>query len=403
MGFGTVRVGRLILREAYQPAAESFDGMTGGGRKLAIAGQEASPPLSVADVGAIHDDIMGLQGMFLPVTFTDKADRNGYYLVTDSTATLNAWGTEVVTCDWTISLSRVGAGSEVDVESRLGNAQTRDNTHGGTGERWHAPPIGHTAYWSAATTPSTMTRTGSDGPMTVYRGVPVGVNPRFACPVEDYPAGRARFLDALGRERSGIRMAVDPVGWELSNSLARVVWDAGGLKIACWDAAAGVWETKRFLVTVGGTTLETPDHATLVRNDFEVVILRLLWSLPVAGRSGVDITLRRGARLAEFYVTASPAGTITAGLETPESTTSGAGWITASSNDLAGNRFIVCSAGSYTASTPTSKISVTSAAAMDFAAGLVVGGSSAVSGDGASALYSQYLGTVPERVQGARR
>lgn len=402
MGFGTVQVGRLRLREALTPATEAFDGMSGG-RKLSITGQEASPPLSIADVAAVHDDVLGLPGSFVPVTFTDKADRNGYYQVTDANASLTAWGSEVVTCDWTIGLARVGADSEVDVESRLAGPLTRSNTHAGSGERWHAPPVGHTAYWSAATVPSTMVRTGADGAMTVYRGVPVGVNPRFACPVDAYELGRVRFLDALGRERSGVRWAVDPVGWELSNSLTRVTWDAVGLKVAAWDPASEVWESKGFAVTVSGTTLRTPDHATVIRNDYEVVIVRLLWSLPVAGRTSVDVTLRRGARLAEFYVSASPAGTITAGLEVVEATTAGSGWITATSNDPAGNRYMVASAGTFTASTPTAKISVSSASNMDFAAGLVVGGSSAVSGDGASALYAQLLGSAPERVQGIRR
>jgi len=401
-GFGTVRVGRLALREAYTPASESTD-PTSGARKLTISGQEAAPALSVADVAAVHDDIMGLSGLFVPVTFTDKAARNGYYQVTDTNATLNAWGSEVVTCDWSIGLQRVGADSEVDVESRLAGPLTHSNTHSATGERWHAPPIGHTSYWSAATVPSTMTRTGSDGAMTIYRGVPVGVNPRFVCPVSSYGLGRVRFLDALGRERSGVRMAVDPVGWELSNNLVRVTWDAVGLKVAAWDPAAELWEQKGFTVTVSGTTLRTPDETTVIRNDFEAVTIRLLWTLPVAGRSGVDVTLRRGSRLAEFFVTASPAGTITAALEVVEATSAANGWITATNNDVAGNRFMICSAGTYTASTPNARISVTSASSLDFAAGLVVGGGSAAAGDDAATLYAMYLGAAPELVRGARR
>lgn len=398
MGFGTVQVGRLRLREAHTPAAETFDSAV---RKLTVTGQEASPGLSPADVGTVQDDILGLPGLFLPVTFTDKRDRDGYYLVSDTTASLMSWNGEVVTCDWTINLVRAGADSEIDLESRMAGGLTHDNEHSVTGERWHAPPIGHTAYWSADTTPSTMTRQSEDGDITIYRGVPVGVNPRFACPVAAYPAGRVRFLDALERERSGVRMAVEQVGWTLTNALTRVRWDATGLKVSAWDGSG--WEQKPFQVTVAGEPLRTPDHATVIRNDYECVIVRLLWSRAVAGRTGCDVTLRRGSRLPEFFLYASPAATLSVGLELPEATTSAAGYIVASSNDVAGNKYMIGSAGDFTPDTINAAISVTSAASLDFVAGLVVGGSSAPTGDGAAVLYQQFIGFPPELVRGARR
>ena len=398
MTFGTVQVGRLSLREALTSAT---DGFATGARTLAITGQEAS--VSVADVAgmaAVQDDIMGLPGRFLPVTFTDKAGRNAFYRVLDASVELVAWGAEVVTCGWTLSLERVGAVSEVDIESRLSGPLTRTNAHAGTGERWHAPPVGHSSYWAAASSPSVVTRTGADGPVVVYRGVPLATNVRYACTLAGYAGGRARFLDATGRERTGTRFNVAPAGWEINNSLVRVRWDVGGLKVANHDGST--WAERAYAVAVS-TTLGVPEQATVLRNDHEALVVRCLWPRSVTGRTTVDLTLRRGARTVELYVRTTPATVISIGLVTPVATSSTAGYLTATANDASGDRYFLGSAGAFTANTVASTISKSSAVAMDAAIGAVINGGSAASGDAATVLFSHYLASPAESVNAIRR
>lgn len=397
MAFGTVTIGRLALREALVPAPEKAD--ASGGSTLTLSGQEASPLSTVAVVEAIQADVRGLAGAFVPVTFTDKANLDGYYQVADVSAELMNWNDEVVTCAWSVGLERVGSDAEVDVEARLAGPLTRTNSFSATGERWHAPPIGHTAYWSSSTTPSTMTRTSADGAITVYRGVPVSTSPRYACPVEAFMAGRVRILDA-SRERVGTRWEVSPTGWQLDNALVRVTVSGGFLSVASWTS--GAWAAKGWDVLVNAVSMGAPSGATVLRNDPECVILRLLWPLTV-GRVTCDVVLRRGARLVELYVRTAASSTIKVVRTSTEAGTAGTGYVRATSNDANGNRYVIGSALTHTADTTIGGLSKTTTTTLDAAIGVELAGSSAVTGDTAATLYAQYLGSAAESVRGARR
>lgn len=402
MTFGTITVGRVTLREAITPAQEQTD--ASGAVSISLTGQEAGSsvpgrfPLDRDELAALQADIRGLAGEFVPVRFTDKHGLDGYYVVSQSSADLLDWQGEMVTCDWSIGLVRVGSDTEVDVESRLAGPQTRVNDFEVTGERWHAPPIGHSAYWSGASTPSTMTRVTAEGVLTVYRSVPILTSPRYACPVETYLAGRARILDH-GRERTGIDWDVSPAGWEVSNALVRVTVAGGTLSVASWGATG--WAEKGWDVLLDGTGLGAPDAATVIRNDPECVILRLLWSLTV-GRVTCDLTLRRGARLVEAFIRSSTSATLKVARTSAEAGTAGTGYIRASSNDATGNRYFLCSARTHTVDV-NGGISRSSTTSLDVGIGVESGGSSAVPGDQAANLLAQYLGSPAERTSGARR
>lgn len=401
--FGTVTVGRVSLREALTLAAESRNTTTGL-RSLTITGQEAHPDLTAAVVQQIQDDVQNLIGSVVPVVFTNKTDRNGYYQVTDASAAERNWTGEVVTCDWSLTMDRLGTDTEVDIESRLSGALTRNTSFAATGDRTHAPPIGHYAYWAGTTQPSTVTRTGSDGAMTVYRGVATTVNPRWGCAVGNYLSGRCRFIDANSAERTGVNLSVVASGWTLHNGLVQVQLLSGVpavLSVASWTS--GAFAAKGWDLQVGGTSLGVPTTTTLLRNDPEAIVARLLWTQATPGRVTADLTLRRGSRLLEIYLQTEFSSTIKVARQATEAATAGTGYIRATSNDGSGNRFVLGSAKTFTGDTTNGALSVTSAVLLDAFIAVELAGSSAIAGDQAAQLYSQYLGQPAELVAGVRR
>lgn len=413
--YGTARVGRVVLREALTVAAQ-----TGGPeRGLALTGQESVPPQTPLELTQLQDDLLGLPDHLVPVRFTHKADRDGYYRVTGSSADLMNWTGEVIKCDWKLDLTWVGSDTELDLESRMGGAQTRDNDYGVVAAtRWHSPPVGHYSYWAAGSVPSILTRTGIEGAQIVYLGLPIGTNPRWGCAVPDYGRGRVRLLDGSGTERSGLSQTLAPTGWALHNGLCRITPagtsgvsgsvgvtgapGVGTLNVATWTGSA--WSGKDWVLELGGTGLPAPLAATLLRNDYEAVTLRLIWAAnPGPGRVYLDLLLRRGSRLAELWVQSSIAGTVRLARATADPGTQTAGFLVGDTTDPDGNRYFAAGAATFTATPADGALSRTTSTGLDFTVGAVVGGAGALVGDRGVDLYNQYLGAPSEQVQGVRR
>jgi hypothetical protein len=132
-------------------------------------------------------------------------------------------------------------------------------------------------------------------------------------------------------------------------------------------------------------------------------IMRLVKGLS-PGRASLDLTLRRGSRFVEGYLQTGTSATLAAYRSTLETNTSFAasGYVTATGDDADGNRFAVGSARTFTAHTNGGVIK-SSATSLDFWIGVEAGGGSAVSGDAATDLRSQYVACLPEAVYGVRR
>ncbi len=397
--WGDLTIGRIPLRETVV-ATESG----GDGRGLDLEGQESYPPLTRAQVVARHDGINSLiPGQVIPVTFTDKPERNGYYTVKNAGSTYTEQRTEVVTADWKVSLDRIGSDSETDLQSRLTGA-VRLNDFSLTGERWHAPPIGHYGYYTGSTNATTMTRTGADGAMTVYRGVPANVSPRWGCAPTAYLVGRVKVTTTGSQEVYGVDVPLAATGWALSNGLVNVTTSASAtLDVQAYTA--GAYHSKLWNVSVAGSasSITSWDGATLLRNDPEMCIMRLTKGLN-PGRATLDLTLRRGSRFVEGYLQIGTSATLAAYRSTLEANTSFAasGYVVATSNDADGNKFTVGSARSFTAHA-NGGVTKSSATAVDFWIGVAAGGSSAVSGDAATDLRNMYISCMPEAVYGVRR
>ncbi|WP_204042768.1 hypothetical protein [Acrocarpospora phusangensis] len=390
----------MTLRETV--TAEESVHATTGERTVRLAGQESAPPLTEDQLLDRHAGLLGLHGALVQATFTDKSSLDGFYGVTDASAQLVDHQGEMQACTWTLSLRRIGSLGEADLESRLTGIR-RANDFALSGESWHAPAIGHQAYYTGSSVASSMTRSTADGTITVYRSLAAGANPRWACPPASYLLGRARFISG-SLEKTGTNQPLPTTGWELSNGLVRVTpGGSGTIVVAAWGGSA--WETKNWSIS-DGTTITAWDGLSLLRNDVEHVIVRLVREQGPgeAGRIVLDLGLRRGSRFVEGYLQRSASATLSAFLTASETTTNNAasGYVVATSNDADGNRYTAGSARSFTnhANGGVSKAAVT---ALDFYLGVVFNGGSAVSGDAATDLRNQYIGALPEVTAGVRR
>lgn len=415
--FGVINLGRFPLVEFPTQAATDAGAAptptSPTGRTLKIQGQESVPSSrEIATTSAMLEawraDMAGMVGSFVPVTFTDKTGLNGYYSVTDTTADLQNWEGEQQTLTWSINLARVGTDFEVDVESRL-TGTTRNNSFGLSGVRWHSPSIGHYSYYSAqGNVPSVVNRIGSDGTHVVYVGLPASLTtiPRWGCSVGNYMNGRVFFQDQNGVERSGILFApTSSLGWTLDNGLLKVTpvpSGAGVLRLQTYNSPSGYAAVKTWDLLFSGTSLGQPLGVSLLRNEPEIIVLRMVFSYQSITRITCDLTLRRGARHVEVFLQSQSSGQFKIVRTTPEVGTSATGYVFASSADPAGDKYVVGSALSTTADLVNGGISSSASVVyMDAMVGAQV--STSAAGDLAADLYNQYLATPSELVQGVRR
>lgn len=400
--YGTVTVGRLTLREAFTLKTDVH--AAHGERTVTITGEESSPPLTLVQLKQRHEDIMTMRDMVMPITWTHKSDHNGFYIIDDVGAELVNWTSEVVKFKWNIRAVRIGPDNSAEIESRL-TSIARQNDFNLAGENWHAPAIGHYAYFTGTTQPaSIVSRTGADGAITVYRDVPDDTNPRWSVPVSDYIGGRARLL-LDGVERTGTNFS-DSTDWDLGNGLINVSPGAsGGLVLESHDGSQ--FESKSWNLSVGATATPVGDWTSLavLRNDFEMVTLRLLKTRAPYGRISLDLSVRRGARFVEGYLETDTSTTLAAWLASAENSTvpASGGYSVATGNDPAGNRAIVGTARTFTGNSNNVRLHKTTVTAMDFFLGAVVGGGSAQTGDAAADLMDQYIGAPAEVTIAVRR
>ncbi len=389
--FGRVTVGGVVLREAWQVGQSGAD--------LDLAGEESTPPDTRAAVEAAHRNVIGLAGAVVPVLFSEKAHLSGFYRVGSASSELfDRLG--VVRARWSLTLERLGSERDVEFQSQVPTV-ARLSEVAGSASFWHAPPVGFDDYFTGATVPSaSVTRTGSEGAVTVFRGVPVGVAPRWTVGAADYLRGSAQVTF------DGVRHAGTDTpphsGWSVSNSLLDVRSTAGAaVEVSVVDSDGALRSVKGWVPTVGGAALSAPPEFTVLRNDPEEVVVRL--SYPASpGRLTVDLSLRRGARFVTGVMKRHSAATLGVARTAAETAAVVTGGLRASAADGDGNRFAVGSTRTVTTATATASISKAAAVRLDFFIGHEVG-ASPVAGDAFADLFSAYLGTQSERTKAMRR
>jgi len=405
--WGVVQVGRITLREGFELTA-NLNTATNK-RTLGISGEESSPPLTVAQVEQRLEDFLGMLDRFVPITFTWKGDHDGFYNIVDVNTQVTNWTDEVVKFSWSMQAEYYGPEGSVDIDSRLTQIN-RLNAFSLTGEKWHAPAGGAYGYYTGTSQPATsIARPSADGTaITVYRGVPAGVSPRWGSSPASYQIGRARVLVG-GVERAATRVAISAsaANWSVENALVRVQpGSSATLQVSAWDGST--WDRIDWNASVTASAsgpITSWDSVAIIRNDYELVTLRLLKG-NAPGRTTLDISLRRGARAAELYL-ATDIGTTKSfyrAVAEVGTAPASAAYQSATANDGSGNRYIVGTAAStVTYQAAQGGITKAATATLDAFIGAVVGGASAAAGDAATVLRDHYMATNSETSTGVRR
>lgn len=397
MSWGTLTIGRLTLAET--DSVDDKVNANDGTRTVVLTGTEYTfGKWTDAQLKAKAEDLVLLMDRVLPVTFSQKSERNGYYRITDAGVVSTRWQGEGSFFTWNLSLALIGPDNAVDIESRMTHV-VRTNAHGIVGERWHAPAIGHYAYFLGAVAPTSITRATETGPMTIYRGIPA-VNPRWGSPVGSFLSGAAKFADINGVVRSGVGIKLDPSWWELNNGLVRVrpASTAGTtLEIAFYDGAA--WrETGPWDIRVAGSSILPASHLLavhLVRNEPELVVVRLVALQPATSlRVTIDLMLRRGSRFVEGYLQRTAAGVLAVTPDQATPTTLSPGYFKANAPDVSGVSIVGGSSKTFVLAN-TGGVEVTGGTAMDFWIGAELAG--AVAGDLSADLAKQYMAVPNEQ------
>jgi hypothetical protein len=398
--WGTAQVGRLVLREGFNLSA-AMNGSTGF-RTLSLTGEESNPPLTTAELQRRGEDILGLQGRLVPIVFSNKADHNGWYRITDVDTDATNWTGEVLKLTWTIEAERVGAEGSVDLESRTASV-LRANNFSLTGERWHAPAASATGYYTGTSQPSgSVSRALADGgAITVYRGVPASVSPRWTSTLLAYQGGRARVLVA-GVERVAEDVAVSAsASWELNNGVVRAqVGASATMAVAIWDGS--VWDSAFWNVSIGGSAITSWDAVSVIRNDYELVTLRLMKNR-APGRAVLDLSVRRGAPFVDVALATDTSTTLGVGKATTEAATAATGYIRATAADAGGNYSVQGSPKTFQSNLVNGSISASAATRLDAWVGYSLNGASAVAGNLPDQIRDQYIQVLSEQTMGAPR
>lgn len=391
--WGPLRVGRVTVTEHWQATEKTTNQ---GGRGLTLAGQEAA--VVAGTQTAARDRAEGLLAMLdtvQPVAFTHQSHRDGWYRVTSAQADETTWH-DHTDVRWRLDLDRVGTDSEVEVESRL-TGGNRAHASAAVAELWHAPAVGHSAYYVGASTPGYVDRVGADGTIRVYRSVPAATHPRWAVPVAAALAG-AVSVTVDGTVLAGTTCRNTPTSWSLSNGLLRVEprTSAGTLRVTSYLTAA--WGTpKVYDLKRGATSLGAAQHVTVLRNDPCEAVIRLTWN-HAPGRTVADLTLTRGARHVGIYAQQYAAPTAlriddTLGAGTVNNQLTAAGYIALTTSDADGNGWVIGSAQASTAAGTFGLAATVAATGLAGYIGCVRANASAVAGDTAAQVNAQWLGT----------
>lgn len=391
---GQLIAGRIPLSEPYSINYQV--NATTGEQTIALSNTEAGPPSEAFRM--LAEDVMAILGTDIPVTFTQKTNHDGLYRVTDAGAPITEFAGHAYGFAWSLSLQRIGPANAVDIESRF-TSMVRANSFALPGVRWHAPAIGSYGYTLQGGTESgNMTRAvEGDSPITIHLGIPVASHPQWGTTALNMRRGRVA-LRVSGTERTGIGTRItDPMSWTLSNGLIRITpqpFASGNLKLESWNGTT--WDSQALDILTAGNDSDWLSVAVL-RNDMETVTIRLVRGISSFGRALCDLTLRRGSRTVEGFIQSDVSGTIEVKTLGVVATTNNAasGYIVASGDDAAGNRFTSGCPITFTGST-TGSISKAAATVFPWYAGHVIVGAAPATGDAATDLRNQYIAAPAE-------
>ncbi len=367
----------------------------------------------LADVMILRDEIQHQAAidLVIPLTYDIDSQFDGFYWPNNASFDVGHLFDPYM-FDFVIAMDRLGNEGSVIFRSKLVGTVAQ-NDHGVTEAEsapFHAPPRGHYGYNPGATIPSSMTRTGSGGAITIFRDVSFAADPWWSIAPAGFYDGGAKILVAT-YERAGIFAPNTPNDWELSNELVKITPNGTGGRLDVSHHDGTSFETaKVWRIQSGGADVGQWDSIRILRNTPEEGSIRLTRDISLGGELTLDLTLRRGSRFVSGYLTRHASATLKVVLATPNAgstvTPPGASSSVAidrTADDVDGNRYVVGSARSFVNDLATGGLSKASTTTLDFFIGSEIDGSTAVSGDTSEDLCLQYLGVLAEHVIASSR
>ena len=395
---GAWTVGRVSLDDGSAPNP----GMSWDGDSLSFSGQLIAD--TQAELTALRDQVQGLANNrdepVVPVTWADDSTVDGFYRVLSASVKASSGAAySSFWLDFQIDLERV-PGWQAPLVEIVCRGALRVNTHSvtnGTVTSWTAAP--NTATYVRVGTTLTSEdalplANGDDVRRIVGRNADLSyfydAEPTYHVTAADFYDGAAT-ITVGGNTVVGRQISNDPDGWVLSNGLIRCNPDGDGLlTVEVWDDTAGSWDAKQFDISVAASAFTAaPDTVTVLRNSPEVAAVRVN-----DGGVNWDITLRRGVRYIEFFVDlpATAAWSVLADpAEAASSTTAG---MVATSDDAAGNKYVVLSpeAVTLTGDSLSKTSSVTKVGT--FMIGMELDGTSAATRDDLASMRNRYFAAM---------
>ena len=408
-------IGRVGLDvDVADPEKIQESGARQGARQLRFAGALIGATLD--ETKALRDELLASAelGRLTPVTWSGDASLDGFYRIRSVSVevrSLNAAGF----VPFQVELEQIGTAGDLVFRTKL-TGTVAANDHGITeaeSAAFHAPPRGHVAYDTGSAVPGSVVRTGSGGAIRTYRDVSFTVDPfwTIAAASSFYNGGVKISTGATLRERAGLSVANDPGNFRLDNELLRVTPNATGGRLAVSHHDGTQWETEKvWRIQSGGVDVGAWDAMAVLRNTPDEVAIRLTRDVTTGGRYTLDLSLRRGSRFVEGYLTRHAAATLKVVLATAEAGTNitptagtGVAAVRATTNDSDGNRYVVGCAKTFVSDLATGGLSTASTTVLDFFIGSEIAGTAAVAGDTADDLVGQYLGVLAADTVALRR
>lgn len=394
MSWGTVTVGGVPFREELKVSAS--------GDQLALTGQEAVPPRTRTQVMNAHMNVQGLMSRTVPIVFSDKVELSGFYTISSAQSSLYSLDNgSIMTASWQMTANFLGFDVDLEFESRVPTVQRLTQLSGITPAYWHAPPVNTQTYYTGQNTANqAITRISSDGPITVYSGIPSNVAPRWSIALADYLRGASRILlDGLWAVGTS---TFDYTAWEMHNGLVRITTSGPSIGIQFWSDSIAGWTTAKYWTpTVNGTALVTTPTVDILRNDPEEVTIRLVYPQS-PGLFTVDLDLRRGARFVTGVIKRFSSATLGISRTAAEAANVVSGGLRATASDPENFRYTVGSTRTVTTTTSIASIAAASATRFDFFLGGEVV-AAPQTGDAFADILAQYHGTTGERVRVVQR
>lgn len=282
--------------ELVDPARISYTSRSNTSRQVGLSGLiHTSGSLTVSDAKNLRQQLVGLVGKHVAVTYVNDPDIDGFYTVQSANVEVDAKQASLINGTFPFSVSLTELVNPVFQSTLVGATIVNTNGITTTASPYVAPPAGFETYTPSR---SYVDRASDAGTVQTFYDVSPDDHPVWTCtPANFYKA--AAKLTVNGYPITGLVVPETVTSWSLDNGIVRLQPSSGSdFEIAIWSGSAfgtaTTFTPKYNSSTLAGGTWVGP---YVLRNDPETVTIRLLQARTAnsQGRHTVDFTLRRGA------------------------------------------------------------------------------------------------------------